>query len=102
MCDQSVIELQAHYVCSGQEPVIAEWGPTLAGGCPGTALICTRTLGRWVQLSGPGLAVALNQKALYRSVRTTGPSSVMAIVCSLCAARLPVAVRRVHPSRSVR
>ena len=30
-----------------------------------------------------------------------GPSSVIAIVCSLCAARLPVAVRRVHPSRSV-
>ena len=31
----------------------------------------------------------------------SAPSSVMAIVCSLCAVRLPVALRRVHPSASV-
>ena len=40
------------------------------------------------------------QSATYKAVRTTGPSSVTAIVCSLCAARLPLAVRKVHPSES--
>lgn len=34
-------------------------------------------------------------------VRIRGPSSVMAMVCSMCAARLPSMVRRVHPSGSV-
>lgn len=35
-------------------------------------------------------------------VRIRGPSSVMAMVCSMWAARLPSMVRRVHPSGSVR
>lgn len=34
-------------------------------------------------------------------VRIRGPSSVMAMVCSMWAARLPSMVRRVHPSGSV-
>ncbi len=41
-----------------------------------------------------------SQSANYKAVRINGPSSVTAIVCSLCAARLPLAVRKVHPSES--
>ena len=63
MSDQIVVELRAHYLCSAQEPVmIPEWGTTLGGGHPGTALICVRIL-RGGYNSGPGLA-ALNQKSL--------------------------------------
>lgn len=36
-----------------------------------------------------------------RVVRMMGPLSVTAMVCSLCAALAPLAVRRVHPSGSV-
>ena len=41
-----------------------------------------------------------SHSANYKAVRITGPSSVTAMVCSLCAARLPLAVRKVHPSES--
>jgi hypothetical protein len=52
-CHQIVIELRAHYRCSAVEPLIPEWGTTVAAG---TALICVRIL-RWcAQLSGAGLA----------------------------------------------
>ena len=36
-----------------------------------------------------------------RAVRTSGPSGVMAMVCSACAPREPSRLRKVHPSRSV-
>jgi hypothetical protein len=89
------------YVCSGQGSVIAKRGHDARWRVPryGTDVRAHPAPG--VQLWGPRLAVALNQQSLYGTVRTTGPSSVTAMVCSLCAARLPVAVRRAHPSGSV-
>jgi hypothetical protein len=39
--------------------------------------------------------------ACFGKVRISVPSLVMAIVCSLCAVRQPVALRSVHPSASV-
>jgi len=36
-----------------------------------------------------------------RSVSTSGPSAVMATVCSACAPREPSLLRKVHPSASV-
>jgi len=38
----------------------------------------------------------------YSAVSTSGPSAVIATVCSTCAARLPSALRMVQPSRSIR
>jgi DNA-binding PadR family transcriptional regulator len=38
----------------------------------------------------------------HGAVRMRGPSSVMATVCSTCAARLPSPERRVQPSLSIR
>ena len=47
----------------------------------------------------PEHVVATSQSA--RSVSTSGPSSVMATVCSMCAPREPSALRSVQPSASV-
>ena len=55
------------------------------------------------RLASPGQAVRRRDRPggrRYGAVRITGPSSVMAMVCSLWAARVPSAVRMVHPSSS--
>ena len=50
----------------------------------------------------PGGSKMTEQGARQVIVRTTGPASVIATVCSMWAAREPLAVRRVQPSGSVR
>lgn len=49
----------------------------------------------------PGQARAACGWVTSCAVRTHGPASVMAMVCSMCAARLWSALRMVQPSRSM-
>src|SRR5689334_4213054 len=51
-------------------------------------------------LMGPDIAKLPDRR--QATVRTVGPSSVIATVCSKCAAREPSAVTTVHPSARVR
>ena len=56
-----------------------------------------------VFLATPLEVTLRNREARARvgSVRISAPSSVIAIVCSVCAVRAPVALRSVQPSASV-
>ena len=94
----------------GGEPASDEGGADLAGGVraadPGVGVVDVGDLA--VQRAGlDDRAGALDLGQLghagqARAVSTIGSSSVMAIVCSMCAPREPSALRSVQPSGSVK
>ena len=56
---------------------------------------------RGARLPGDGPRAAVPEVAGHRAVSTSGPSSVIAMVCSMWAPREPSALRSVQPSASV-
>ena len=57
---------------------------------------------RGARLPGDGPRAAVPEVAGHRAVSTSGPSSVIAMVCSMWAPREPSALRSVQPSGSVK
>lgn len=94
---------------SGRPPRSRPWGRGCCSTSSATSACPCWAWGRWASprcsCCGNGPAWPSPRppdRRIHGAVRIRGPSSVIAMVCSLWAARLPSVVRTVHPSSSSR